>query len=145
MSLNTQGAIQNYSKVANESGVINATPHRIIQMLMAGALDRISAAKGMIGRDDIVGKGKKMADAISIINGLRGSLDHKVGGEVAENLDALYDYMSRQLMHASVNNDVDTLDEVARLLNTIKNGWDNIPDPAAGNLGSASKSIGVSA
>ncbi len=145
MSLNIQGAVKNYSKVANESGVMNATPYRIIQMLMAGALDRISVAKGLITRGDIGGKGKQVADAISIINGLRRSLDHKVGGEIATNLDALYDYMVRQLMHASVNNDVDTLDEVARLLNSIKNGWDNIPDPAAGNLGAASQSVGVSA
>ena len=145
MSLNIQGALQNYSKVANESGVMNATPYRIIQMLMAGALDRISAAKGMIARGEIVGKGKQISDAISIINGLRRSLDHKIGGEIAANLDALYDYMVRRLMHASVHNDVDILDEVARLLNTIKNGWDSIPDPAAQSSGVAAQSVGVSA
>ncbi|PCH62739.1 MAG: flagellar export chaperone FliS [Gammaproteobacteria bacterium] len=143
--MNIQGAVQSYSKVANESGVMNATPYRIIQMLMAGALDRISAAKGLIKRGDIIGKGKQVSDAISIINGLRRSLDHKIGGEIAANLDALYDYMVRQLMHASVHNDIDILDEVGRLLNTIKNGWDNIPDPAAGKTGVASQSVGISA
>ncbi len=145
MSLNVQGAVQNYSKVANESGVLNATPYRIIQMLMAGALDRISAAKGLIARGDITAKGKQISDVISIINGLRRSLDHKAGGEIAANLDALYDYMVRQLMHAGVNNDVEVLDEVARLLNTIKNGWDNIPDPAVENTGVAAQSVGISA
>lgn len=145
MSLNIQGAVQNYSKVANESGVMNATPYRIIQMLMAGALDRIAASKGLIVRGDIVAKGKQISDAISIINGLRRSLDHKVGGEIATNLDALYDYMARQLMHASVHNDVAVLDEVARLLMTIKNGWDSIPDPAAESSGVAAQSVGVSA
>lgn len=145
MSLNVQGAVKNYSKVATESGVMSATPYRIIQMLMAGALDRISAAKGLIGRGDIVGKGKKISETVSIINALRRSLDHKIGGEIAANLDALYDYMLRQLTHASVHNDVDVLDEVARLLNTIKNGWDSIPDPAAEKAGMASQSVGVSA
>lgn len=145
MSLNVQGALQNYSKVANESGVMNATPYRIIQMLMAGALDRISAAKGLIARGDIVAKGKQISDVISIINGLRRSLDHKAGGDIAANLDALYDYMVRQLMQAGVNNDVEVLDEVARLLNTIKNGWDSIPDPAVENTGAAAQSVGISA
>ncbi len=145
MSLNVQGALQNYSKVANESGIMNASPYRIIQMLMAGALDRISAAKGLITRGDVVGKGKQISDVVSIINGLRRSLDHKAGGEIASNLDALYDYMSRRLMQASVENDVEILDEVARLLNTIKNGWDNIPDPANQASGVAAQSVGVSA
>ncbi|PCH59464.1 MAG: flagellar export chaperone FliS [Gammaproteobacteria bacterium] len=143
--MNNQGALKNYSKIANESGVMNATPYRIIQMLMAGALDRISAAKGMIARGEIVAKGRQISDAISIINGLSRSLDHKIGGEIAANLDALYDYMVRQLMHASVHNDVDVLDEVGRLLNTIKNGWDSIPDPAAQSSGVAAQSVGVSA
>ena len=82
-------------------------------------------------RGEIAPKGEQIGWAISIIDGLRVSLDKSVGGELVENLDALYDYMGQQLVIANMKNDVALLDEVAGLMREIKAGWDGIAKEAA--------------
>ena len=124
---NVQGALNQYRKVGVQAGIADASPHRLIQMLLEGALDKVHAAKGHMERGETAAKGKHISWAISIIDGLRASLDPSAGGDMAANLDALYDYMNRQLLHANLRNDAAVLDEVARLLSEIKQGWDAIP------------------
>jgi len=121
-------AVQQYNRVGVASSVEAASPHRLIQMLMAGALEKIAIAKGHMERQEIAQKGGHISWAISIIDGLRASLDLEAGGEVAQNLDDLYDYMTRRLVRANVENNIDLLDEVASLLRTIKGAWDEIPE-----------------
>lgn len=125
---NVQGALNQYRKVGVHAGIADASPHRLIQMLMEGALDKIHAAKGHMARGEVAAKGKHISWAISIVDGLRSSLDLKAGGELAENLDALYDYMNRRLLDANLHNDQSALDEVSKLLLEIKQGWDAIPE-----------------
>ena len=96
-------------------------------MLIDGALEKISSAKGFMQRNEIADKGNYISWAISIIEGLRLSLDSDAGGEVAENLENLYEYMGRRLLEANLNNDEKMLDEVSDLLNTIKSAWVEIP------------------
>ncbi len=120
-----KGAMQ-YKKVDTQSGIENANPHRLIQMLMEGALEKIAVAKGHIGRGNIAEKGRYISWAISIIGGLQTSLNKYNGGEVAENLDALYDYMTTRLFEANINNDTSILDEVSKLMKEVKTGWDGI-------------------
>lgn len=123
-----QSALQQYNSVGVQSGIESANPHRIIQMLMAGALDRIAAAKGFLQRGDIGKKGEYIGWSISIIEGLRASLDHDAGGDISGNLDSLYEYMSRRLLEANIKGDEAILDEVFGLLSEIKGGWDAIPE-----------------
>lgn len=125
---NVQGALNQYRKVGVHAGIADASPHRLIQMLLEGALDKIHVAKGHMSRGEAAAKGKHISWAISIVDGLRSSLDLKAGGELAENLDALYDYMNRRLLEANLRNDVSLLDEVSNLLLEIKQGWDAIPE-----------------
>ncbi|MHB1239323.1 MAG: flagellar export chaperone FliS [Gammaproteobacteria bacterium] len=125
---NLHGALKQYSQTAMESGIESASPHRLVQMLMEGALDKIASAKGSMARRAFEAKGHQINWAISIINGLRMSLDKDGGGELVENLDSLYDYMVRRLMSAHVENNPAMLDEVASLLREIKSAWDAIPD-----------------
>ncbi|VAX10599.1 Flagellar biosynthesis protein FliS [hydrothermal vent metagenome] len=120
-------AVQQYNKVGVSSGVESASPHRLIQMLMVGALEKINTAKGHMKRGEVSPKGGNISWAISIIDGLRASLDLDTGGEIAQNLDDLYDYMTRRLARANVENDADILDEVASLLRSIKSSWDEVP------------------
>jgi|TARA_R110000782_G_C14685373_1_gene400507 flagellar protein FliS len=120
-------ALEGYGRGAVESEVNFASPHRIIQMLMEGALSKIATAKGCIDRNDIAEKSRQITWGMNIIQGLRTSLDAQKGGEVAANLDALYEYMGRRLLEANVSNDVAILDEVSSLLMEVKAGWDNIP------------------
>ena len=128
MNTNIQSVLNQYRQVGVQGGVTEASPHRLVQMLMEGALDRINTAKGNMSRNEFVDKGRHISSAISIIDGLKSSLDQEKGGEIARNLDALYDYMNRRLLEANVNNSIDMLSEVQSLLTEIKSGWDAIPE-----------------
>jgi len=123
-----QGALQYYRKVGVQAGITDATPHRLVQMLLEGAMEKISTAKGLMSHGMLAEKGRMVSWAISIIGGLRASLNLDEGGEIARNLDALYDYMERRLLDANLHNDAAILDEVLNLLREIKQGWDAIPE-----------------
>lgn len=122
-----QGGAGQYKAVDTQTGVTEASPHRLIQMLLDGALDKIARAKGAMQRNQIEEKGNSITSAGSIVLGLRSSLDMDAGGELAVNLDNLYEYMFRRLMDAHLNNEEAALDEVTSLLREIKQGWDAIP------------------
>jgi len=118
--------LKQYNKINLQTGIESASPHRLIQMLMDGALARLAQAKGHMKANSIAQKGEDISMAISIIGGLRDSLDHKKGGEIANNLDSLYEYMTHRLMESNLKNDVSMIDEVYGLLVEIKSAWDAI-------------------
>lgn len=120
-------AVQQYNRVGISSSVEAASPHRLIEMLMDGALEKIAFAKGFMERGDISEKGSHISWAISIVEGLRASLDLDAGGEIAQNLDDLYDYMTRRLARSNVENSPDILDEVSSLMSSVKNSWQQVP------------------
>lgn len=123
---NMRGALKQYSQIGSHTAITDASPHRLIQMLMEGALDKIVIAKGHMLRGSVAEKASHINWAISIIDGLRASLNPEAGGEIANNLDSLYEYMNRRLIQANAYNDATILDEVADLLREIKSGWDGI-------------------
>ena len=123
-----RSGVAQYGKVAAESEVAYASPHRLVQMLMEGALDKIATAKGCIERGDLEGKSHQLTWAMSIVNGLRTSLDMEAGGPIAANLDDLYTYMTRRMIDASVENDAEVLAEVIDLMLEIKGAWDAMPE-----------------
>lgn len=122
-----QSAINQYNQAAVNMAADSASPHRLIQMLMQGALDKMAIAKGAMERGDTAKKGEHVSWAISIISGLRGSLDLSAG-EIANNLDNLYEYMERRLVESNIENNPAILDEVMGLLKDIKGAWDAIGD-----------------
>lgn len=128
MNYSKTSALNTYSQVAVQSNASYASPHRLIQMLLEGALEKIAIAKGHMTRRNVAEKGQHIGWAISIVGGLRASLDMTAGGEIAQNLDALYDYMERRLLHANLENDASALDEVGALLREVKSAWDAIPE-----------------
>ncbi|MDX1588903.1 MAG: flagellar export chaperone FliS [Oleiphilaceae bacterium] len=119
-------ALQQYQQVNTQTSTMDADPHRLIQLLFNGALERIYMAKGKIQQKDYAAKGTLIGKAIEIVSGLRGFLDFEKGGELAGNLEALYDYIERGLLEASIRNDEAKLDEMAKLLRSVKDGWDGI-------------------
>ena len=131
-----RSGVAQYGKVAAESEVAYASPHRLVQMLMEGALEKVATAKGCIERKDLEGKSQQITWAMSIVNGLRTSLDLEAGGAIAVNLDDLYEYMNRRLIDASLQNDAAALTEVIDLLLEVKGAWDAMPDEVRGNGGS---------
>ena len=132
-----QNALDQYSHNAVQARIESASPHRLIQMLLEGALGKIAAAKGHMERGEIQLKGAQIGSAISIMEGLKASLDMEKGGEIAQNLEDLYSYMERRLIEANSINDTSLLDEVSDLLKQIKEAWDAIADQAAGQAPSA--------
>lgn len=132
--MNASAAMKQYKTVGVHSGVMDASPHRLVQMMMEGVLEKIALAKGNVNRNEIASKGVNITKAINIVAGLRASLNIELGGEIAVNLDRLYDYMIRQLMKANVKNDESVLDEVSGLMIDIKSSWDAIDGQVVGQL-----------
>jgi flagellar secretion chaperone FliS len=116
-----------YKSNSVEADMSVADPHRVIQMMMQGLLERLAQAKGAIDRRDYETKSQLISKSMAIINGLQDSLDLSQG-QIAVDLAALYIYMNERLIDASRNMDKTCIDEVANLLITIKSGWDNIPE-----------------
>ncbi|MDY6941647.1 MAG: flagellar export chaperone FliS [Pseudomonadota bacterium] len=127
-----RNATKAYQQVGTQSAVDNASPHRLISMLMDGALERVAAAKGLMQHGDVAGKGLQISKAIAIVDGLRMSLDLEAGGEIAANLDNLYEYIGRVLLQANLNNNPTQLDEVADLIHELKGAWEAIPPSIRG-------------
>ena len=129
--MNPMLALRQYQKVNGVAQTSEASPHRLVQMLLQGGLDRLAQAKGAIARRDVAQKGVLIGKAIDIIGGLREGLDLENHADSLTDLDNLYQYMSRRLIEANVTSDPAIIDEVARLLITVKEGWDAIGDQAA--------------
>lgn len=128
---NSQEALKQYRQLGLETQINNASPHRLIQLLMDGGLERLNGAKAAMERGDAATKGVLIGKALGIISGLRSSLNMDIEGtELPERLDNLYDYMGRRLLEASTFNKVEILVEVIDLLKTIKSGWDGIEPQA---------------
>lgn len=120
-------SLKSYRKVSVESEISVASPHRIIQLMFEGALQRLAQSRYAIENNDIANKGIFIGKAIGIITGLNNSLNMEAGGDIANNLSELYDFMLRKISEANINNDVQAIDDVSEILRTIKEGWDAIP------------------
>lgn len=128
----TEAMLKTYRSAGLAGVVQEASPHRLIQLLLDGACGRLAVAGGAIAADDPAQKGRLIGETIGILSALRGTLDFGAGGEIATALDALYDYMIRRLLEASAHGDAATLREVDLLLREIKSAWEAIPAPRPG-------------
>lgn len=117
-----------YQETSARGSVEGADRHQLTGMLYDGVIDRINQARGAMRRGDVPAKGTHFGRAHAIIGELRGSLDHTQGGALAGRLDALYDYASRRLLHAQLNNDERAIDEVVDLLTPVRDAWHQIRD-----------------
>ncbi|MGL6306441.1 flagellar export chaperone FliS [Aeromonas caviae] len=106
-----------------------ADPHRVIQLMMQGCLERLAQAKGAIERKDMEAKSVAISKAQGLLHGLQDTLDMKQG-QIAEDLFALYAYMDERIWDASVKRETAPLDEVMSLMVTIKSAWDQLPESA---------------
>lgn len=121
--MNAMTAMRQYQSVNTQAQAIEADPHRLIEMLLEGGLTRLAQARGAMQRNQVALKGELLGKAIDIIGGLRQALDVEKGGELAENLDRLYEYMTTRLMEANLKNDTAIVEEVSELLREVKSGW----------------------
>lgn len=124
-----------YAQVSTNIAAETADPHRLILMLFEGARTAISIARLHMERNEIPEKGAAISKAIDIVNnGLLVSLDKESGGELAERLAALYEYICQRLLWANLKNNLAALDEANQLLGELQSAWAMIaptPDPQA--------------
>ncbi|SEK69594.1 flagellar export chaperone FliS [Nitrosovibrio tenuis] len=116
-----------YASVGLETGVLAANPHKLILMLFQGAHVALSSALIHMKSGNITAKGKSISKAIAIINsGLQASLDVEAGGPLAQQLNALYEYMGHRLLQANLHNNIGYVEEVSRLLGQLGEAWEAI-------------------
>ncbi|PCK08387.1 MAG: flagellar export chaperone FliS [Alteromonadaceae bacterium] len=109
-----------------EAQAADMTAHQVISLLLEGALERVGQAKYCISSGNTEDKALLFGKIIAIINGLRNSLDLAAGGEIAQNLDGLYDYMANRVGDAATTEEYAVMNEIEALLLEIKCGWDDI-------------------
>jgi flagellar protein FliS len=112
-----------YQSVAVHGTVAGADPHRLVLMLMDGIMERMTIARACIERGEIAKKAKLLHSCITLLSELRSSLNIARGGELARNLSELYDYMSRQLLRANVDSNIDHIKEVTSLMGEVRSAW----------------------
>ncbi len=117
------GKLAAYQSVSVHGGVADADPHRMVQMLMDAAVERMATARGCIERGDIARKARLLHSCVNIVAELRGSLNLAEGGTLAQNLNDLYDYMIRRLLLANATSDIKIINEVAALFEEIRGAW----------------------
>ncbi|WP_229808879.1 flagellar export chaperone FliS [Salinicola rhizosphaerae] len=133
--MNAMRGVNAYARVGVESAVMSADPHQLIVMLFDGAQASIAAARLHLQDGNRAAKGAAISKAIDIVNnGLAAALDREKGGEIAENLGQIYDYVARLLLRANLRDEVGALDEAAALLENIGSGWRELRHTAAINL-----------
>ncbi|MDR5803694.1 flagellar export chaperone FliS [Caballeronia sp. LZ001] len=119
-----QAGANAYARVGVQTGVMGASPHRLIVMLYQGARQSIAQARMHLQQKNVGARGAAISKAINIIEtGLQQALNKEAGGEVALRLDALYSYMARRLLEANLNQDESMLVEVDNLLATLEEAW----------------------
>ena len=127
----SRSGVNAYAQVGMETGVLAASPHRLITMLYDGAITAIGQASRHMEAGNIEQKGEAIAKAVTIIiTGLKSGLNMEAGGELSDSLASLYDYMARRLFEAHVKNDPEMLEEVKNLLAEIRGAWDEIGSSA---------------
>jgi flagellar protein FliS len=118
--------LQQYRKIGVHGNLAEASPYQVVQAMLDSLLSRIAEASGHLDRGETVAKGEKIGKALAIIEALMLGLDKERGGELALNLERLYEYASRTLLKAHLENSGDLLKEVSSLLREVKLGWDGI-------------------
>lgn len=117
---------QQYKRMGAYGNLADASPHRVVQVMLDALLSRVAEAAGHLERNEIQQKGEKIGKALGLLEALMLGLDKSQGGEVAANLERLYEYVSRTLLKANLENNGGLLREVSGLLREIKLGWDGI-------------------
>ncbi|HEX4481939.1 MAG TPA: flagellar export chaperone FliS [Rudaea sp.] len=121
-----QALLSQYRSVGTASRVNDASPHRLVALLLEGARDKIRTATAAIGCNQRARKATAIQSAYSILETLRITLDHRAGGEIAVGLDAIYEYCNRRLVEANAMDDVERLNEASSLLGEVQEAWSRI-------------------
>lgn len=112
-----------YTNQYQNNHIMTASPEQILLMLYDGAIRFATMAEKCLAEEDMPGKGKYLGKVIAILSEFSNTLDHKIGGELAENLDALYNYMINRLGEANIQNNSEPIAEVKKMLTELRTTW----------------------
>jgi flagellar secretion chaperone FliS len=126
-----------------ETSLNSIGPERMIVMLYEGVVRRLQSARAAIGKGDVKERAKNLQEAQNIISELSHSLDHEVGGQIAANLSAVYDYMRREMMDAQIKGEVEPIDNVLRVIAPLLQAWRSIKVGAGERARMASQGNGI--
>ena len=119
-------AIAAYGQASLHSGLSDASPAKLVLLLLEGSANRLNAAVAAIQTENIAEKGELIGKTISIIEYLRFILDNNAAPEFTENLDSLYSYMVQTLVKANIHNDEAAVKEVVALISELRSGWSEL-------------------
>jgi len=125
--MNAIAALAQYGQIKNDAQTSYASPHQLMLMLFDGAIEAMSMTVGAIQNKNFELRSKQNTRSITIINGMRDCLDMEAGGDLANNLYSLYQYMAQELFKASFKNDADTIQNIQSMLKDIRESWEKIP------------------
>tara|TARA_B100000795_G_C22633656_1_gene373610 strand:+ start:83 stop:490 length:408 start_codon:yes stop_codon:yes gene_type:complete len=125
--MNALTALSQYGKIKDDTQTMYASPHQLMLMLFDGALEAMSTTIAAIQNKNFELRSKQNTRSITIINGMRECLDMEAGGELADNLFSLYQYMAQELFRASFKNDTETIRNIQTMLKDIRGSWEKIP------------------
>ena len=125
--MNALTALSQYGKIKDDTQTMYASPHQLMLMLFDGALESMSLTIAAIQNKNFELRSKQSTRSITIINGMRECLDMDAGGELADNLYSLYQYMAQELFRASFKNDIETIRNIQTMLKDIRGSWEKIP------------------
>jgi flagellar protein FliS len=109
-----------------QTQVRSRTPLELVVLLYDGALRSVTAAIDAVGRRDIAARRDAVSRTMAIVSELQSSLDLERGGAIAAELDELYGWMTSRLLDATVRQEAAPLREVARVLEILRDGWQQI-------------------
>ncbi len=122
-----------YQRINVETSMHTIDQHQLVSLLYEGVLNAVATARGAMARGDVLGKVNGISKAVRILEeGLSTALDKVDGGELAQNLGALYDYCMHRLILANARNDDALMEEVMRLIEPVATGWNQIKNNGAG-------------
>ena len=131
-----------YQKYKNTQ-IETANQEKLLIMMYNGAIKFSKQAKEAINKNDYEAVNNSLVRTQAILLELQATLDHQKGGEIAENLDALYDYMKRRLTDANVDKEKEPIDEVIDMLNELKETWVEASKKIKKNNNTGNKRISV--
>ena len=117
-----------------ETRVLSAGPMELVRILYQTAAGSVSDARRYLGAGDVLARSRAISKACEVLLELTGALDFASGGEIAQRLAQLYEYMLHRLTEANFKQIDAPLGEVLALLTTLSEAWAAVgtsPQPPA--------------
>jgi flagellar protein FliS len=121
---------QNAHDTYLEDRVLSADPVELVDLLYQACATAVGDARRHLAGGEILARARSISKACDILLELTVSLDHQRGGALSQRLAQLYGYMHRRLLEANFRQSDEPLAEVARLLATLKEGWEGVTGEA---------------